>query len=860
MTTLLSPRLTEALGWTLLHSLWQGAAFALLLGVVLVALRSYSAQARYVISVGLLAGFFLTAGATFYVQWEGAGGVGAVLPADLQIGRRHSTHPTAALPASAPPTPTAHSGPSTAAPPFLARLSDYYQRHLPLLVTLWLVGVLVLQLRWLGQLAFVQRLKHYGTSALPDIWVQRAGTLEEKLRLRRAVAYKTSLRATSPMVIGWLKPVVLLPQAMLTQLTATELYAVLAHELAHVRRDDFAVNLAQTLLTNVFFFHPGVWWMSGRIDDEREHCCDDLAVAATGGALPYARTLLNVSDWVRRGLHQNLPSAANNATTPALAPAFTGRRGGRREDESFGARVRRLFTSQAGVGTFREGFATAVILSGTLALSAAATGRAGGDGIGPDAASATTDTTDLDAPFGDVSDLGDPFGAPAPVTAVQSLIRACYRGDLAEVRRLVAAGADVNGEARDGCRSPLIAAASRNHVAVVAYLLERGAEVDAVSAGWTALLEAADKGSVEVLGTLLARGADPSRYAGPGEPTALAAAAAEGRLRCVAALVDAGADVDGFSESRPPLHAATAEGQLPAVVALLDAGADVDRGDASGRTALMLAAGDGRTALVRTLLNADADVDLRDGAGRTARDHALVGDHYRAAVLLGADEERLPEDWDERNRDWPNGVVYVPGGLPDSMPYWQWEQLDSAEIRRQVAEAMAEIDTAQMQRSIHLAMERIDTAEMRLSVAEAMRGVHVDAAAIQADVARAMAGIDTAEMRRSVREAQRYAQAYQQEYQRQYQQPYQRYYRLDSPQRYSGYVIPADSLERVRPSRALDSPLLDALQRVDRPAIQRLLDSDADVNARREWEASATYLAVQSGDNDLLRRLIAAGA
>ena len=860
MLTLLSPRLTGALGWTLLHSLWQGAAFALLLGVVLVALRSYSAQARYAISVGLLGGFFLTAGTTFYVQW-GAAGVG---PANQwSAGRPAATPPAAAPTAALPPVPTAATAPVPAAPtPFLSRLSTYYQRHLPLLVTLWLVGVLALQLRWLGQLALVQRLRHYGTSALPADWVQRAAALEDKLRLRRAVSYRTSLRAASPMVIGWLRPVVLLPQAMLTQLTESELYAVLAHELAHVRRDDFAVNLAQTLLTNVFFFHPGVWWMSARVDDEREHCCDDLAVEATGDALPYARTLVNVSDWVRGGLPEAAcpersrmgqnSSNAGRAAAPALAPAFTGKRGGRRDDGGFGARVRRLFTSQAGVGTFREGFATALILTGALALSAAASGRAG--------AGAGTEAPPTAAASGETSGAASvsPADPTAGCTVAASLVRACYRGDLAEVRRLVEDGADVNGEVGGDCLTPLIAAASANRVRVAAYLLDNGGEVDAVAAGTTALLEAADEGSLETLALLLERGASLHYSAGPDAPTALALAASEGRLRCLAALLDAGAVVDGFGDSRPPLHAAANEGQLPAVAILLHRGADIDHTDGRGRTALMLAAAEGRTAVVGALLDAGADATLRDRTRRTARDYALAEDQYRAAVLLGADEEGLPEDWEDRDWDRPEGIVYLPEDFnPDDEGLWQIAPgvVDSAELERLVAEAMAGIDTA----------------EMRLSVAEAIRGVHIDAAAIRADVARAIAGIDTAEMRRSIREARRYAQEYQrpsepyrrqyrQEYPRQYQQQYQRYYRLDSPQRRSGYVIPADSLRRLRLGRTVDSPLLDALERVDRPAIERLLEEGADVNARRDWEASATYLAVQSGDDDLLRRLIARGA
>ena len=81
-----------------------------------------------------------------------------------------------------------------------------------------------------------------------------------------------------PSVIGTIRPVVLLPVAALTNLTPDQIEALLAHELAHIRRRDYAMNLAQTVAEALLFFHPAVWWMSARIREEREHCCDDVAV------------------------------------------------------------------------------------------------------------------------------------------------------------------------------------------------------------------------------------------------------------------------------------------------------------------------------------------------------------------------------------------------------------------------------------------------------------------------------------------------------------------------------------------------------------------------------------------------------
>src|SRR5262249_26688490 len=97
-----------------------------------------------------------------------------------------------------------------------------------------------------------------------------------------------------PMVIGWLRPVILLPASAMTGLTPQQLEAIIAHELAHIRRHDYLINLLQAVIETLLFYHPAVWWVSRRIRQEREHCCDDLAVAVCGDALTYARALLEM--------------------------------------------------------------------------------------------------------------------------------------------------------------------------------------------------------------------------------------------------------------------------------------------------------------------------------------------------------------------------------------------------------------------------------------------------------------------------------------------------------------------------------------------------------------------------------------
>lgn len=216
--SIIGPRLVEALGYTLLHSFWLGAAFAVALAVGLLLMRRAEARVRYVVCVSALAGFALSVGGTLAYEYS-------VSPAASSVASETSRQ-EGQLSSSA----------ATKAVPPLVLAKAYFERHLPLLVTLWLLGMLAFQLRLLGRLAYVQRLKHRGVSALPDRWRARLPELEAKLDLRRQVSYLMSSRAATPMVLGWLKPVVLFPKALLEQLTEIEFYAIVAHELAHVKR------------------------------------------------------------------------------------------------------------------------------------------------------------------------------------------------------------------------------------------------------------------------------------------------------------------------------------------------------------------------------------------------------------------------------------------------------------------------------------------------------------------------------------------------------------------------------------------------------------------------------------------------
>ncbi|WP_410391966.1 M56 family metallopeptidase, partial [Corallococcus sp. 4LFB] len=191
--------------------------------------------------------------------------------------------------------------------PLLEGMFQQVGEHLPWLVLAWGMGVAASSLRllkgWLGLRRQVDEAVHASWE-----WQQRLEVLARRLNLTRPVRLLVSSKLDVPSTLGWLKPVVLVPTATLTGLAVRELELVLAHELAHIRRHDFAVNVVQTLVETLLFYHPAVWWMSQVIRVERENCCDDLAVRQGPGALPYARALTALEALRSQGMDASGPA------------------------------------------------------------------------------------------------------------------------------------------------------------------------------------------------------------------------------------------------------------------------------------------------------------------------------------------------------------------------------------------------------------------------------------------------------------------------------------------------------------------------------------------------------------------------
>ena len=274
LETLVDNPLAAALGRTLLHSLWEGALVALALALILPIVRS--SRLRYAVASAAMLVLLGGLAVTF----------ARLAPAPLVhiplTGPRYAT----------PLPPGLGVAPAT---PLQTRAAD----ELAWLVPFWMAGVVLFYLRGMTSWLAARRLRRSGVCCAADVWQARLTRLKQQLQVTRPVMLLESCLAEVPVVVGYVRPMILMPVGLLAGLPVAQVEAILLHELAHIRRYDYVVNLMQVFVEGLLFYHPAVWWISGVMRAERENCCDDLVVAVTGGALEYAAALTALE--TRRG-------------------------------------------------------------------------------------------------------------------------------------------------------------------------------------------------------------------------------------------------------------------------------------------------------------------------------------------------------------------------------------------------------------------------------------------------------------------------------------------------------------------------------------------------------------------------------
>ncbi len=264
--TITQAPIAGAIGWTLIESLWQGVLVSAAIAAVLLLTRR--ARLRYAaacMAMLTILGAFVV---TLVHLWPEA--------------QQSTQMPQAAV---------VHAlyGRITNDDP-----ASWQQRLAPIapwLALFWMAGVFAFYLRHLAGLFFVRRLRARGVCAAAENWQRTVRQLSARLKLSRPVLLLESCFADSPMVVGHLRPLILMPIGVLTGLPVAHVEAILLHELAHVRRHDYLVNTLQRLIEGLLFYHPAVWWISHVIRSERENCCDDTVVAINSNAQEYAFAL-----------------------------------------------------------------------------------------------------------------------------------------------------------------------------------------------------------------------------------------------------------------------------------------------------------------------------------------------------------------------------------------------------------------------------------------------------------------------------------------------------------------------------------------------------------------------------------------
>jgi beta-lactamase regulating signal transducer with metallopeptidase domain len=306
--SLLAIQLSEMIGLTILHSLWQITLLWIVLVAVLRLFPTASSAVRYTFAISILILSVLTTVGTAVYEWQ-----------------LHTTsEKISELPNGT--TQTIDIEYITNTQTLLSRIVDALNTSVPVLAWLWCAGLVVMGARFSGSFFYLRALcAQENIAAIPPVWEQELKRLSIALGLRFKVAIATSARISSPLTLGSLSPIILVPVGLLSGMSTAQIEAILVHELYHIKRRDYVINICQALVEVLLFYHPAIWHINNIIREERENCCDDQTLAFCGDAITYARALTQIQE-------------INTLTKPTLAMSATGPNAG-----NFSNRIKRLF-------------------------------------------------------------------------------------------------------------------------------------------------------------------------------------------------------------------------------------------------------------------------------------------------------------------------------------------------------------------------------------------------------------------------------------------------------------------------------------------------------------------------------------
>jgi bla regulator protein blaR1 len=340
----LSDTLVQALGWTFLHSLWIGALLSVIFLGVRWIMKSYSAQSKYVAGLSFLSLLPVIMLLVFVYTFNELAQLSSSGTPEMEVGTTQLAESAAGA---------VDVGSQAAEVPFYVGWLDeirtyYFYKYHSFLVTVWLLGIALLSAQNIGGYFYSGRLRKQGLLEPGEELTNAFNSLLRASGVSKGVLFMESLLVKAPVLVGYFKPVILFPIGLASRLSTSEVEAILAHEIAHIRRHDFLVNILQCFVEVLFFYHPGVWVIGSAIRTERENCCDDIAIQLSGNSISLALALTHVEEW---------------KLTNSMALGFSGNK------NSLLNRIKRIINDKTMKAQNRDGNLLAIAIIAGLCLS-----------------------------------------------------------------------------------------------------------------------------------------------------------------------------------------------------------------------------------------------------------------------------------------------------------------------------------------------------------------------------------------------------------------------------------------------------------------------------------------------------------
>lgn len=275
---------TSALGWTLVHSIWQGLVAAILAMAILVLIGKSRPLVRYNLLALVFVFFIAGVVFTFFAQQPDTPGAGPGDPGYSSTAVQSATERLY--------IPTLEQTKS-----YFMGLERFLDKYVAIIVAVWFIVFCWHCIRLCAGLAYIHRMRNYKVSSPSAEWTDRLARLKEQMGIRKHVKLMESSMAKVPLVIGFFKPLILLPVGLMANLPYHQVESILLHELSHIRRRDYLVNLLQHFAETIFFFNPGILWISALLKRERENCCDEAAMQYVSSKFSYIEALLAFQDY-----------------------------------------------------------------------------------------------------------------------------------------------------------------------------------------------------------------------------------------------------------------------------------------------------------------------------------------------------------------------------------------------------------------------------------------------------------------------------------------------------------------------------------------------------------------------------------